>query len=158
MAPKTQTTGGTVLGQMVADRMRQLGISRRQFCIQNNISRQTLYEIEYRGKVNLMTSTLVALDTGLHWEPGTALRYATGDADARNTNTVEERIDDYLGRIIKQISRLTVDELEREAIWLEEELFGRNGSDSMDTMKMVHDALTRLIKSDLHQLGKSGRE
>lgn len=133
--------------------MRQLGISRRQFCLTNGISRQTLYEIEYRGKVNLLTSTLNALDTGLHWESGTALKYALGDSDAR-TNTLEEKVDEYIGRIIRQIGLLSVDELEREAIWLEEELFGRQPSSHEESMRMIRGAIERLIGASVETTGE----
>lgn len=148
MAPTTQTTQ-SLLGKMVTERLRQLGISRRAFCIQNNVSRQTLYEIEYKGKVNLLTSTLVAIDNGCRWEPGTALKYAMGDADARSNSTVEERVDNYIGRILNHISLLTVDELEREAIWLEEELFGRQSSSHDESVKLIREAMSRLIPRDV---------
>lgn len=146
MAPKTNTTSGTLLGRMVTERLRQLGESRRQFCLANGISRQTLYEIEHLGKVNLMTSTLVAIDKGCHWEPGTALKYATGDEHARDLNE-SERVDDYVSRILTMLSRLTIDELEREAIWLEQELFGRRTESAADSIRLINDAMRRVIST-----------
>lgn len=144
MAP-TQTTSGTLLGRMVMQRLEQLGVPRRTFCIKSGISRQTLYEIEHQGKVNLMPATLKAIDCGCYWEPGTAARYATGDDTV--DKPAEERIDEYIRRILERLSVMTIDELERESIWLEEELFGRNSDDMADSVRLIREAYERIIPS-----------
>jgi hypothetical protein len=147
MEATTTNTSGTLLGRMVQERLRQLGVSRRQFCISNNISRQTLYEIEHQGKVNLMPSSLVAIDKGCHWEPGTAARYAVGDTNVGSELSNEERVENYLRKIMERISLMTIDELERESIWLEEELFGRNSEDMAESITLIRDALGKIIPS-----------
>lgn len=138
---ETQITNASLLAEMVRNRLTQLGVSRRQFCMNNNISRQTLYEIEHQGKTNLMPTTLAAIDSGCHWPPGTAARYAVGDQSAGNSREDWERIHEYMHRIIHNISLMTVDELERESIWLEEELFGRNSLNSADHIDLIRDAI-----------------
>ena len=40
---------------------------------------------------------------------------------------------------------MTPDELERESIWLEQELFGRNSSDVAESIDMIRDAFRRII-------------
>lgn len=141
--PYSETTNGTLLGTRIIERLTQLGVSRRQFCIANNISRQTLYEIEHQGKTNLMPHSLMAIDTGCHWEPGTAARYASGESIS--VEQPADRVDEYIRRILDQISRMTVDELERESIWLEDELFGRNSEDMNDSINMIRESLRRMI-------------
>lgn len=154
----TQTTNGTLLGRKVLERLNQLGVSRRAFCIANNISRQTLYEIEHQGKVNLMPSSLVAIDTGCHWEPGTAARYASGDASVNDDRDKRELAERYIRTIISKLTVMTIDELERESIWLEEELFGRTGQDMADSMGMIRDAFHRIIPSiDQEATSDNGR-
>lgn len=143
METKRGTTTETLLGRKVRERLVQLGVSRRAFCLSNQISRQTLYEIEHQGKTNLLLSTLKALDEGLHWQPGTAARYASGESISRPDPA--ERIDEYIGRILERLSLMTVDELERESIWLEEELFGRTGTDMTDSIRMIRQAMKRII-------------
>jgi hypothetical protein len=151
MNQPTTITSGTLLGRMVMERLRQLGVSRRSFCANNNISRQTLYEIEHQGKTNLMPASLMAIDQGCHWEPGTAARYASGDATA-NDSPVGERVDWYVRVILERVSHMTIDELERESIWLEEELFGRNSEDMAESVAMIRDAFERIIPT-LHSKG-----
>lgn len=148
----TTTTSGTLLGRMVQQRLMQLGVSRRSFCMNNNISRQTLYEIEHQGKTNLMPASLRAIDQGCHWEPGTAARYASGDDSVGNDSPVGERVDWYVRVILERVSHMTIDELERESIWLEEELFGRNSEDMAESVKMIRDAMQRIVPT-LHGKG-----
>ena len=47
---------------------------------------------------------------------------------------------------------MTIDELERESIWLEEELFGRNSEDMADSVAMIRDAFSRIVLT-LHSKG-----
>lgn len=147
MTTKTPTTKRSILGRKVTERLEQLGVSRRQFCMQNNISRQTLYAIEHQGKVNLLASTYAAIDNGCHWETGTAVRYALGDASAREWDgeVLTDRIDEYVTTIVESLTRLSVDELEREAIWLREELGGRATPTSTDIGNLIRHALWRLM-------------
>jgi DNA-binding XRE family transcriptional regulator len=100
----TQTTKASLLAEMVRKRLNQLGVSRRQFCMANEISRQTLYEIEHQGKTNLMPTTLAAIDQGLHWVPGTAARYASGDSTVGNNREAYDLIHEYMHRIVRGAS------------------------------------------------------
>lgn len=136
---------GNVLGRMILQRLIQLGISRRQFCMSIGISRQTLYEIEHQGKVNLQPATAQAIDEGLHWQPGTTLAIANGESISRPD--LAERIDGYMKRILERLSLMTVDELERESIWLEQELFGRTATDMDESIKLIREAMKRIIPS-----------
>ncbi|MET0461986.1 MAG: hypothetical protein ABW007_02495 [Chitinophagaceae bacterium] len=90
-----------------------------------------------------MPHSLMAIDTGCHWEPGTAARYASGESIS--VEQPADRVDEYIRRILDQISRMTVDELERESIWLEDELFGRNSEDMNDSINMIRESLRRMI-------------
>jgi transcriptional regulator with XRE-family HTH domain len=134
---------GTLLGRMVVDRLRQLGVTRSQLSRNTGISRQTIWEIEHNGRVNISPVRLSALDNALHWPPGTAMQYALGQEP--NPVADGERIEVYVARILELISHFTVDELEREAIWLEEEMYGRSANSPTESVELIRHAMREFV-------------
>lgn len=106
----------TLLASAFTERIRQIGLSRRELTKRTGLSRQTLHNIEHEGNTHLKPATLEALDKALHWSPGTAYALANGDAsvlEARNGMTAEDMEAVYRWRIVARIQRMPMAELER---------------------------------------------
>lgn len=145
-------TKGNLLGEQIAQRLDQLGMSRREFARRSNISRQTLHDLEHSQSKGFAESTFDAVDIGLKWEPGTAKAFHSGNRHAREVigPTKEERVNEYLKAILSRLVTMTIDELEREVLMLEEEAYGKPlteaGSDAMEVIRSTVERLTKLHK------------
>lgn len=96
-------------------RIRQLGISRREFVKRSGLSRQTLHNIEVDGRTVLQNDTYAKLDRALHWSPGTALALACGDDSVLTSNdpaAVEQRANGLRWLIVERLQSLSIEELE----------------------------------------------
>jgi len=148
----------TLLGLKLAKRLAQLGLSRRELSRRINISRETLNQLEHNPHKGFADSTFRALDQGLKWQAGTSRAFHSGNENARQDvggMPVNERIQDYLEQIIKHVSAMNIDELEREVIMLEEESFGRIPARNVKTSKLV-DAQIKALVALLTSSQKSG--
>jgi transcriptional regulator with XRE-family HTH domain len=135
------------LGEQIRNRLKQLGISRRDLARVTGLSRQTLHHLEYDSGRGFALSTFKAIDKGLKWPKGTAEAYYRGIADARDQLegfTTEERVENYLGAILAHLATMNVDELEREVLLLEAEAYGREGLPSADALVTIRESITRL--------------
>lgn len=139
-----------LLGEQIAKRLEQLGMSRREFCRRFQISRQTMHDLEHATGKGFADSTFAAIDFGLKWNDGTAKAFHEGIENARELMgmTMEERINAYLEAILSRLVTMTIDELEREVLMLEEEAYGRPstvaGSDAMVVIRETVERLTKL--------------
>lgn len=139
-----------LLGEQIANRLIQLGMSRREFCRRYQISRQTMHDLEHTTGKGFADSTFAAIDFGLKWPDGTAKAFHDGVENARELTgpTMEERIIQYLEVILARLVTMTIDELEREVLMLEEEAYGKPlnvaGSDAMEVIRETVKRLTTL--------------
>jgi transcriptional regulator with XRE-family HTH domain len=145
----------SLLGEQIRKRLTQLGMSRREFCRRFNISRQTMHDLEHATGKGFAESTFHAVDIGLKWEPGTAMQFHRGNKKAREVGvTVEERINNYLTNIVSHLLTMTIDDLEREVLMLEEEAYGRPlpaaGSEAMVVIRETVRRLTMLRLETRH--------
>ena len=111
------------LGSGLAERLEQLGMSRRELARRTGLSRQTIHNIE-RGISSPKPETLAALDTALKWAKGTAEALATGQPIPIGRSKTDEQ----LARIKFRLAHMTPDELELTLIMLEEHQLGSNSS------------------------------
>lgn len=128
MAPG-QTSGQSPLGRELANRLKKLGISRREFVSRSGISRQTLHKIEHEGHHELRDQTYALLDQHLYWTPGTAYALSKGEEDAIENADALTRVDResaYRWRIVERLSSMSLDELERMVAIMERELLGES--------------------------------
>lgn len=130
MAPVTETGGPggqSLLGQEMARRLKQLGISRREFVHRSGISRQTLHKIEHEGHTELRGNTYALLDEHLKWSPGTAVSLAEGIVSAVEQADALTRVDResaYRWRIVERLQALSLEDLERVVAIMEREILG----------------------------------
>ena len=148
----SENQGGrpNLLGEQIDKRLRQLGMSRRELSRHVPISRQTLHELEHNPGKGFAESTFDALDHGLKWEPGTAKLFHQGNHMARNhagDASIDERIDEYLRRIIARLAEMDIDQLEREVLMLEEESYGQIPARNVKTSKLVGRHIEKLLKA-----------
>lgn len=104
------------VGLVFANRLRQLGISRRELMRRSGLSRQTLHNIEHEDRTTLKPHTMTALDKALHWHPGTMAALCQGDFTVVATAdewVAEEREGAYRWRVVQRVSRMTLEDLER---------------------------------------------
>lgn len=135
------------LGNQIRNRLKQLGISRRDLARQTGLSRQTLHHLEYDSGRGFALATFDAIDQGLKWPKGTAEAYYRGVVDAKDQLggwSVEERIENYLGSILAHLATMNVDELEREVLLLESEAYGREGLPDTDALAVIRETVLRL--------------
>ena len=71
------------------------------------------------------------------------MQYALGQEP--NPVADGERIEVYVARILELISHFTVDELEREAIWLEEEMYGRSANSPTESVELIRHAMREFV-------------
>lgn len=128
------------LGVSLADRLDQLGMSRRELSRRANLSRQTIHNIEHEGATNLKPNTFKALDAALKWPPGTALSLSLGVGDPRPT---EERVNEYVARITVHLSQMSTEELELTLVMLEEHDLGCSGKFSGE---QYYERIVALVK------------
>lgn len=128
MAPAITDTP-TALGREFSKRLKQLGMSRREFVRRSGLSRQTLFKIENEGHTVLRDQTYAALDTYLHWVPGTAVALATGNEEAIENADALTRIDResaYRWRIVERIQSMSLEELEQMVALMESRTLGES--------------------------------
>lgn len=141
----------SLLGQMIANRLDQLGMSRREFSRRYGISRPTLHDLEFNWDKDFAPSTFEAIDRGLKWQAGTAYAFHTGKEDARERHgmTTEQRIEAYLQSIVQRLITMDIDELEREVLMLEEELYGRALRNDEASNQVVRETVDQLLRAML---------
>lgn len=163
MATTRKTTpdpGGrrTLLGEMIANRLSQLGMSRREFSRRFNISRPTVHDLEFNGTKTFTPQTFEAIDQGMKWKPGTALAFHQGKEDGISDGiSTEERIEGYLEAILQHLLTMNANELEREVLMLEEELYGRSLATDEASLRTVRETVSRLMAS-MHSGGRNSRQ
>lgn len=138
------------LGQQMRNRLKQLGLSRRDLARATGLSRQTLHHLEYDSERGFALSTFDSIDEGLKWPKGTAEAYYRGVVDAKDQLagwSVEERIENYLGSILAHLATMDVDELEREVLLLESEAYGREGSPNPDALAVIRETVLDMEKT-----------
>lgn len=136
----------SLLGEAIAKRLDQLGMSRREFCRRFNISRPTLHDLEFNRDKEFASATFEAIDTGLKWQAGTARAFHMGKEDAQFGNmSIEDRIHAYLEQILARLITMNIDELEREVLMLEEELYGRPLSTDEASLAVVRETVSKLL-------------
>lgn len=108
-----------------------------------------MHDLEFNWDKEFASSTFEAIDTGLKWQAGTAKAFHTGKADAREQNglTTEERIEAYLEQIVARLLTMDSDELEREVLMLEEELYGRALRADEASNRIVKETVANLLRA-----------
>lgn len=149
-------TGDSVLGIEIDKRLTQLGFSRREFSRKANIGRQTLQDIIHDPNHRISERTFAALDIGLKWEAGTAKAFHEGDQHARDRQSVDERINTYILQILQRLAEMSVDELEREVLILEEESIGF--CHDSETSRLIERQIQKLVASLLDPHDGDGDE
>lgn len=146
-----------LLGKEIGKRLEQLGMSRREFNRRFKLSRQTLHSLEHSSDKRFAESTFQQIDVGLKWPPGTAKGYYEGIANAREIvggQTAEELIRQYLDSIVSHVYSMSLEELEREVLMLEEETFGRPLPTSDESLTVIRETVNRLTNAMLNGIKK----
>jgi transcriptional regulator with XRE-family HTH domain len=134
----------SLLGEMIANRLNQLGMSRREFCRRFNVSRPTLRDLEYNSEKRFAAATFEAIDQGMKWQAGTAYAFHIGQ-EPENGIPLHERIETYLEEILQRLLTMTPSELEREVLMLEEELYGRPLASDAMSLAVVRETVSKLL-------------
>lgn len=141
----------SLLSLEVTKRMKQLGISRREFERRSGLSRQTLFKIERGGHTDLRDMTYQLLDEHLKWVPGTALALSRGEVQAASDAdalTTADRESAYRWRIVERIQTMSLDELETMvAIW-EERTLGKQAESTAEHLRLMEGELANLEAFD----------
>lgn len=146
MAPG-QTGSTSPLGVELAKRLKQLGISRREFVTRSGISRQTLHKIEHEGHTELRDITYASLDEHLYWVPGTAVALAGGDVSAVEQADALTRVDResaYRWRIVERLQSMSLAELERMVAIMERETLGESPISTARHIQLMEDKIAQL--------------
>jgi transcriptional regulator with XRE-family HTH domain len=141
-----------LLGEEIAKRLKQLTISRREFSRRFKLSRQTLYALEHGSGKAFAASTFEAIDRGLKWPTGTAKGFYDGIANAKDISggsSKDELVRAYIAEIVKHVYVMSIDELEREVLMLEEEAFGRPLPDT-ESVTVIRETVARLSNAMLN--------
>lgn len=134
----------SILAREMKKRLEQLGMSRRELSRRVSISRQTLHELEHNPNKGFTNATLCELDKGLKWQAGTAKAFHEGK-DIVGDMSTEQRIAQYLTDIVQRLAGMSVHDLEREVLMLEEENFGPIKTRNVQTSKLIDEAITKLV-------------
>jgi len=151
MANQEQTPN--LLGKEIAKRLEQLGMSRREFNRRFHLSRQTLHSLEYSSGKRFAPSTFQQIDVGLKWPSGTAKAFYEGVANAREIlsgQSSEELVKQYVESIVAHIYAMSLEELEREVLMLEEESYGRPLPTSEESLSVIRETVARLTNAMLN--------
>jgi len=120
-----QTDSLSLLSVELTKRLRQLGLSRREFERRSGISRQTLYKIENEGHTDLRDLTYQMLDEHLKWVPGTALALSQGETtEADDALTLADKESAYRWRIVEKIQTMSLADLETMVAIMETRTLG----------------------------------
>lgn len=141
MAAETEQVHTLAAG--LAQRLDQLGMSRRELARRTGLSRQTIHNIEHEGAINLKPSTLDALDDALRWTPGTALALTLG---RNKTEQIERLLMQYLANIAIHLSSMTTEELELTLVMMEENQLGSRIEHTEEFTSKVGKLVQRLLK------------
>lgn len=147
----------SLLGEMIAKRLDQLGMSRREFCRRFNVSRPTLHDLEFNREKRFAPSTFEVIDEGMKWDAGTAYAFHIG-VESSPTITIEERIEAYLEQIMARLLTMNVDELEREVLMLEEELYGRPLASDEESLSVIRSTVSKLLNTMITGREKSEQD
>lgn len=151
----------TLLAREFTKRINQLGMSRRLLVKRTGLSRQTLHNIERGGRTDLKPQTLMALDAGLYWRPGTCLALAHGDesvlVDADGSGAAN-REDAFKWRIVERIQRMSLEELERMASQMEADDFGtEQPMTTTDLIRTIEDNVMRRLTTNESAMNATGQ-
>lgn len=146
----TKTPQSTsLLGEEIQKRLRQLGMSQRELARRSGVSRQTIQNVIHQPHWGFSDETFTALDIGLKWQAGTAKAFHQGFRNARekgNPLSIEDRINAYLMTILRRLSEMDIDQLEREVHMLEEDSSGTESS-SHHSRRLIEKQINRLVNS-----------
>jgi transcriptional regulator with XRE-family HTH domain len=146
------------LGEQIAKRLAQLGMSRRELSRRIPISRQTLHLLEHEPERNFAPSTFAHLDQGLKWAPGTAKGFHEGtNADPHSDESLQQRIQRYLNEILSHLENMDIDQLEREVLMLEEDAYGRDMSCDDSSSDAIRRTISRLRQALDSAKGTNGQ-
>lgn len=142
-----QTDSPSLLSVELTRRLKQLGLSRREFERRSGLSRQTLFKIESEGHTELRDQTYRLLDEHLKWVPGTALALAQGDpgaVESADALTLADRESAYRWRIVERIQSMSLAELETlVAVW-EERTLGESAGSTDRHLELMEDKIAAL--------------
>lgn len=159
MAPG-QAQARSILGVELAKRLKQLGISRREFVTRSGVSRQTLHKIEHEGHTDLRDQTYAALDEYLYWVPGTAVALAAGDVSAvesADALTRTDRESAYRWRIVERLQSMSLSDLERMVAIMERETLGESPITTARHIELMERKIAQLEhQRDGEPVGNSG--
>lgn len=160
--PSTDDVPSSLLAKEFTRRIEQLGMSRRQLTQRSGLSRQTLHNIEREGRTDLKPGTYQALDTALHWRPGTCLALAKGDASVLDTADAmmhRDKESAYRWRIVERIQRMSLVELERMVSMMEGDALGDDApTDTNDVIATVEANVMARIERRLALMGDTPHE
>lgn len=137
-----------LLAREFGKRLEQLGLSKREFCRRTGLSRQTLHNIEIEGRTDLLPATFNALDTGLRWNPGTALALSLGDDSVLqqpNAETRERLEGAYRWQVVERIQRMSLADLEKLVTMMEGNALG--DAEPLTTTDMMAQVESRLMEA-----------
>ena len=141
----TQGSTLSVLSVEVTKRLRQLGLSRREFERRSGLSRQTLYKIENEGVTVLRDQTYRLLDEHLKWTPGTALGLAQGEnTTPEDALTLADRESAYRWRIVEKIQSMSLADLETMVAIMEQRTLGEPAESTEHHLEMMENKLAAL--------------
>lgn len=142
------------LGIQIADRLRQLGMSRRELSRRVQLSRQTLHLLEHEPERNFADFTFEQLDIGLKWEYGTARAFWVGEIKSRHRGeNMDEQVSAYLRKILRRLETMDIDQLEREVIFLEEEAYDLDTRNHPST-EIIGRMISRLLAALADEEGR----
>lgn len=121
------------LGEAMAQRMAQLGMSKRALAARTGLSRQTINNAEHNRVVT--GHTLACLDEGLYWKPGTALALVKGDDSLlKEADLLIKEEDGSTTRwaLVMRVSKLSLDDLQQLTAYLDTHLDGHDGHHNGD--------------------------
>lgn len=107
----------------------------------------------YDNQHAFVSSTFDAVDEGLKWPKGTTEGFYRGIANARDLkggSSVEELIDQYLASILSHVLAMDLQQLEREVLMLEEEMYGRTLPTDEEALAVIGETVQRLRNALMH--------
>lgn len=139
-----QTETLSVLSVEMTKRLKQLGLSRREFERRSGLSRQTLFKIEVEGHTDLRDHTYQVLDEHLKWVPGTALALSQGDAravESADALTLADRESAYRWRIVEKIQNMSLRDLETMVALMEARTLGEVTASTAEHLGMMEERI-----------------
>jgi len=129
----------------LAERLEQLGMSKRELSRRTGLSRMTIHNIINEGATNLKPTTFDAIDDTLRWGKGRAFALALGKGTPRE---LEDRVREYLARIAFHLSTMSSEDLELTLIMMQEHQLGADVITTDDFINrvggLIDDTLNRI--------------